>query len=107
MTTILKGKTTDEANAIFENFHRVVTSGPATELSEDEMDELGKLSVFAGVAGLPGAGEVRVAGVAHRPQRDFGGEDGGGGTRFLRSRGTHPAFQATFPGGKEKSTAMF
>ncbi len=53
MTTILKGKTTDEANAIFENFHHVVTSGPATELSEDEMDELGKLSVFAGVRDYP------------------------------------------------------
>ena len=50
MTTILKGKTTDEARALFEEFHNIVTS--PTDEDFDEI-ELGKLAVFAGVREFP------------------------------------------------------
>ena len=50
MTTILKGKTTDEARALFEEFHKIVTS--PTDEDFDEI-ELGKLAVFAGVREFP------------------------------------------------------
>jgi nitrogen fixation NifU-like protein len=48
MTDALKGKTVAEAEALFERFHRMVTAPPdvATE-------DLGKLSVFAGVREFP------------------------------------------------------
>lgn len=47
MTTILKGKTETEARAIFERFHRLITTG------ETQDEELGKLSVLAGVYKFP------------------------------------------------------
>jgi len=53
MTTLLKGKTVDEAEQLFETFHSVVTSGPATELTDEKLEELGKLGVFAGVRDYP------------------------------------------------------
>lgn len=47
MTQSLKGKTREQAQELFENFHKVVTGQ-----SEDE-SRLGKLSVFAGVSEFP------------------------------------------------------
>ena len=47
MTEMLKGKTRQEAKAVFDQFHEMITTGsPGTE-------ELGKLSVFAGVNKFP------------------------------------------------------
>jgi nitrogen fixation NifU-like protein len=50
MTTVLKGKSVAEADAIFEQFHHMVTHGP-----EDRPDpeKLGKLAVLAGVSEFP------------------------------------------------------
>src|SRR4029077_17496494 len=45
MTETLKGKTIEEARAIFQKFHTLVTGG---EMSESGPD-LGKLEVFSGV----------------------------------------------------------
>lgn len=50
MTEFLKGKSIDEAQGLFEHFHDLVTG---SELSEDTMDDLGKLAVFAGVQEFP------------------------------------------------------
>ncbi len=47
MTTILKGKTFDEAKKIFDNFHRMITTGDAN------LEEMGKLAVLAGVHQFP------------------------------------------------------
>ena len=50
MSTIIKGKTKEEAEKIFEKFHDLVTG----KLNDgDEIDELGKLAVFAGVRDFP------------------------------------------------------
>jgi nitrogen fixation NifU-like protein len=48
MTDALKGHTLDEARAMFERFHRMVTTPP-----EREVEDLGKLSVLAGVREFP------------------------------------------------------
>lgn len=48
MTEAVKGKTVAEAEALFSNFHKLVTG----EQSVDE-DALGKLAVFAGVGEFP------------------------------------------------------
>ena len=48
MTEALKGKTVDEARALFERFHDMVTSSPETPAPD-----LGKLSVLAGVREYP------------------------------------------------------
>src|SRR5512146_2859612 len=53
MTSILKGKTVAEAEALFSRFHQMVTG-------HDGNNELGKLSVFSGVCEFP----VRVKGVS-------------------------------------------
>jgi nitrogen fixation NifU-like protein len=47
MTELLKGKTRAEAKAIFNNFHDMVTTGTPN------LDQLGKLAVFAGVNKFP------------------------------------------------------
>jgi nitrogen fixation NifU-like protein len=49
MTGLVKGKTAQEIDAIFERFHRLVTEGPR---AEDE-EQLGKLAVFGGVHEYP------------------------------------------------------
>src|SRR3954465_11418346 len=49
MTDALKGKTLDQANASFDQFHHLGT-GPATQA---EADELGKLAVLGGVREYP------------------------------------------------------
>jgi nitrogen fixation NifU-like protein len=48
MTDIVKGKTIAEADALFERFHRLVTRS-----ADDPVEDLGKLSVFAGVRQYP------------------------------------------------------
>jgi nitrogen fixation NifU-like protein len=48
MTDALKGKTVDEARAMFDRFHDMVTSSP-----EAPAPDLGKLSVLAGVREFP------------------------------------------------------
>jgi nitrogen fixation NifU-like protein len=48
MTDALKGKTVSEANSLFERFHRVVTTPP-----DQPVEDLGKLSVLAGVREFP------------------------------------------------------
>jgi len=50
MSSILKGKTTSEAEQLFEIFHRLVKG----ELDpRDRLEELGKLIAFAGVSEFP------------------------------------------------------
>jgi nitrogen fixation NifU-like protein len=49
MTDAVKGKTLQEANALFDAFHGMVTSGVATEPDA----ALGKLTVLAGVREFP------------------------------------------------------
>jgi nitrogen fixation NifU-like protein len=48
MTDIIKGKTLEEAGDLFERFHGMITSAP-----EEPVDDLGKLTVFAGVRQFP------------------------------------------------------
>jgi nitrogen fixation NifU-like protein len=50
MTTLVKGKTVEEARELFEKFHDVVTDDPDAEI---EVDKLGKLAIFAGVREFP------------------------------------------------------
>jgi nitrogen fixation NifU-like protein len=50
MTASVKGKTIAEAAALFEKFHRMVTSEPGTEVDTEGM---GKLAAFAGVCEFP------------------------------------------------------
>jgi len=45
MTNAVRGKSRDEADALFARFQRMVTGGPA--------DDVGHLAVFAGVAQFP------------------------------------------------------
>ena len=48
MTDAVKGKTVAEARDLFEQFHAMITSEPGTAT-----EDLGKLSVFAGVREFP------------------------------------------------------
>ncbi len=50
MTQVMKGKTREEAERIFDEFHRMVTGGLDIETDENE---LGKLKIFAGVLEFP------------------------------------------------------
>ena len=50
MTEAIKGKTLVEAEALFAKFHTMLTS---EDSSEDDIEELGKLGVFAGVREFP------------------------------------------------------
>lgn len=50
MTSLLKGKTKEEIEKLFEKFHNLVTG----KLGENpDIEELGKLAVFAGVQEFP------------------------------------------------------
>jgi nitrogen fixation protein NifU and related proteins len=51
MTDALRGKTVDEARALFERFHELVTADPSK--AAVAAAELGKLAVFAGVHEFP------------------------------------------------------
>ena len=48
MTDALKGRTVDEALALFERFHHMVTTPP-----EEPVEDMGKLSALAGVREFP------------------------------------------------------
>ena len=48
MTDTLKGKSVAEAKALFERFHRMVTTPP-----DQPVEDMGKLSVLAGVREFP------------------------------------------------------
>jgi len=48
MTDAVKGKTLEEAAALFERFHRMITRPP-----DEPVEDLGKLSVLAGVRQFP------------------------------------------------------
>jgi nitrogen fixation NifU-like protein len=48
MTDELKGRTIDEARALFERFHRMITTPP-----DQGVEDLGKLSALAGVREFP------------------------------------------------------
>jgi nitrogen fixation NifU-like protein len=48
MTDALKGKSVNDARALFDQFHQMITSDP-----ESPAPDLGKLSVFAGVREFP------------------------------------------------------
>jgi nitrogen fixation protein NifU and related proteins len=50
MTSMLKGKSKEEAEKIFESFHDMITGQAEDEIASDE---LGKLKVFAGVREFP------------------------------------------------------
>jgi len=50
MTASLKGKTVEEAKALFEQFHELITKG---EEDIPDFDVMGKLAVFAGVRSFP------------------------------------------------------
>lgn len=49
MSTVLKGKTRAEAEALFENFHHLVRG----ENKNENAEEFGKLAAFAGVSEFP------------------------------------------------------
>ena len=48
MTDAIKGRTVGEANALFDRFHRMVTTPP-----EQAVEDMGKLSSLAGVREFP------------------------------------------------------
>jgi nitrogen fixation protein NifU and related proteins len=48
MTDAIKGRTVPDARTLFERFHRMVTTPP-----EERVEDLGKLSVLAGVREFP------------------------------------------------------
>lgn len=50
MTSMLKGKSVDEAKVLFEKFHHLVTAKIDEEI---DLQELGKLAVFSGVREFP------------------------------------------------------
>jgi nitrogen fixation NifU-like protein len=50
MSSVLKGKTRGEAEAMFRDFHSLVTGEGA---AERDMQKLGKLAAFAGVSEFP------------------------------------------------------
>jgi nitrogen fixation NifU-like protein len=50
MTQVVKGKTREEAEVLFDEFHRMVTG--KLDIEEDE-NRLGKLKIFAGVLEFP------------------------------------------------------
>jgi nitrogen fixation NifU-like protein len=57
MTEAVKGKTVDEARALFDTFHEMITSPP-----ESALPEMGKLAVLSGVRDFPT--RVKCAGLA-------------------------------------------
>jgi len=50
MSSVLKGKTADEAEQLFDQFHRLVKGDVK---SEEEIEAMGKLGAFAGVSEFP------------------------------------------------------
>jgi nitrogen fixation NifU-like protein len=63
MTTILKGKSKEEAQRFFETFRKLVTG----ELTDVSFETLGKLAAFAGVSEFPA--RVKCASLAWHTMR--------------------------------------
>ena len=53
LTEVVKGKTVEEAEALFERFHQFVSGRGEVELLSDDAASLGKLAVFGGVREFP------------------------------------------------------
>jgi len=53
MTDALKGKTEAEAQALFEEFHAMLTGSPESAASQSPAPSLGKLAAFSGVREFP------------------------------------------------------
>ncbi len=49
MTTLVKGKSTGEAQKMFDTFHKLITG----ELTDISFESLGKIAAFAGVSEFP------------------------------------------------------
>jgi nitrogen fixation NifU-like protein len=64
MTTLLKGKTTEEAKRLFEMFHKLVMG----EFKDVSYETLGKLAAFAGVSEFPA--RVKCASLAWHTMRN-------------------------------------
>jgi nitrogen fixation NifU-like protein len=64
MTTILKGKSKEEAQRLFETFRKLVTG----ELTDVSFETLGKLAAFAGVSEFPA--RVKCASLAWHTMRN-------------------------------------
>ncbi len=50
MTQVIKGRSKDDAESLFDQFHKMVTGGLDVETEEND---LGKLKIFAGVIEFP------------------------------------------------------
>jgi nitrogen fixation NifU-like protein len=73
MTESIKGKTQAEVEALFDRFHRLLTSDP-TRAAANAAPELGKLAVFSGVCEFPV--RVKCASLAwHTLKAALAGED--------------------------------
>lgn len=59
MTTLVKGKSTAEAEGLFKKFQQLITSDPTAEI---DLQEFEKLAIFAGVREFPM--RVKCAGLA-------------------------------------------
>ncbi len=71
MTEAVKGRTVDEARALFETFHDMITSPPGSALPE-----MGKLAVLSGIRDFPT--RVKCAGLAwHTLKAAVSGHPGG------------------------------
>jgi nitrogen fixation NifU-like protein len=71
MTEVLKGKTREEAETLFERFHALITASPGQSAP---LEELGKLAVFAGVCEFPA--RVKCASLAwHTMKNALEGRD--------------------------------
>lgn len=53
MTEAVRGKTIEEAQALFEAFHELVTGQESSQTSSSKCPALGKLAVFSGVREFP------------------------------------------------------
>ena len=71
MTEALKGKTVEQARALFDRFHAMITSAPGTPV-----DDLGKLQVLAGVREFPT--RVKCASLAWHTLKAAVADDGAG-----------------------------
>ena len=71
MTEALKGRTVEQARALFDRFHAMITSAPGTPV-----DDLGKLQVLAGVREFPT--RVKCASLAWHTLKAAVADDGAG-----------------------------
>jgi nitrogen fixation protein NifU and related proteins len=71
MTEALKGKRVDEARQLFDRFHRMITTPP-----DQPVEDLGKLSVLAGVREFPT--RVKCASLAWHTMKTAVADDAAG-----------------------------